>query len=49
VRAKILFQNIRHAGDGEDQAVPPIQDPRALGPNHRRHVEPHPPLATMAG
>jgi hypothetical protein len=38
MRAKILFQNIRQAGDGEDQAVPPIQDPGAVGPNHRRHV-----------
>jgi hypothetical protein len=48
VRARNLFQTIGQAEDGEDQAVPPIQDPRAVGPNHRRHVEPHPPLATIA-
>jgi hypothetical protein len=46
VRANIHFRNIRQAGDGEDEAVPPIPDPWAVGPNHRHHVEPHLPLAT---
>jgi hypothetical protein len=60
VRAKNLFQTIRQAGDGEEQAVPPNEDPRAIDPNHqqnappsgrfrRRHVETPPPLATKAG
>jgi hypothetical protein len=49
VRARNLFQTIGQAGDGEDQAVPPIKDPRAIGPYHRRHVEPPPLLATMVG
>jgi hypothetical protein len=60
VRAKNLFQTIGQAGDGEEQAVPPNEDPRAVDPNHQqnapppgrfrhRRVEPPPPLVTKAG
>jgi hypothetical protein len=60
VRAKNLFQTIAQAGDGEEQAIPPNEDPRAVDPNHqqnappsgrfrRRRVEPPPSLATKAG
>jgi hypothetical protein len=36
VRTKNLFQTIGHAGDGEEQAVPPNEDPREVDPTTSR-------------